>query len=195
MAETKDRSSAPRVLGRRLLAETRVFRVEGVELEFSNGVRRHYERLLGSERGAVLVVPMPDAETVLLIREYAGGTERYELSFPKGRIEEGEDPVAAAGREIREEIGLAARRLEQVASMTLAPGYLRHVTHVVLARDLYPSPLPGDEPEPIEVVPWPLADLAGLCARPDFTEARSIAALYRVRELLAREPSTPETTR
>ena len=79
--------------------------------------------------------------------------------------------------------------------MTLAPGYLRHVTHVVLARDLYPSPLPGDEPEPIEVVRWPLADLGGLCARPDFTEARSIAALYRVRELLARESSSTETTR
>jgi ADP-ribose diphosphatase len=188
-------STGPRVLGRRILAETRVFRVEGVELEFSNGVRRHYERLLGSERGAVLVVPVPDPATVLLIREYAGGTERYELSFPKGRIEEGEDPVTAAGREIREEIGLAARRLEQVASMTLAPGYLRHVTHVVLARDLYPSPLPGDEPEPIEVVRWPLADLGGLCARPDFTEARSIAALYRVRELLARESSSTETTR
>jgi ADP-ribose diphosphatase len=60
---------------------------------------------------------------------------------------------------------------------------------VVLARDLYPDRLPGDEPETIEVVPWRLDDLEGLLARGDFTEARSIAAFYRVRELLLKTPS------
>jgi ADP-ribose diphosphatase len=185
----------PRVTGRRIVAQTGVFRVEELDLVFANGERRRYERLLGSEGGAVLVVPVLDPETVLLIREYAAGMDRYELAFPKGRVEAGEDPLAAAGREIREETGLAAGRLEHLQSVTLAPGYLRHITHIVLARDLYPDPLPGDEPEPIEVVPWPLARVEELLGRDDFTEARSIAALYRVRELLAREPSSPETIR
>jgi len=74
-----------------------------------------------------------------------------------------------------------------VQSVTLAPGYLRHTTHIVLARDLYPDPLPGDEPEPIEVVPWALDRADELLGREDFTEARSIAALYRVRDLLRDE--------
>ena len=43
--------------------------------------------------------------------------------------------------------------------MTTAPGYLRHSTHMVIARDLYPSPATGDEPEPLEVVEWPLERL------------------------------------
>jgi ADP-ribose diphosphatase len=180
----------PRVTGRRLLAETRVFRVEELDLEFSNGARRRYERLLGSEGGAVLVVPMPNPGTILLIREYAAGMDRYELAFPKGRVEPGEDPLAAAAREIREEIGLGAGRLEHVQSVTLAPGYLRHTTHILLARDLYPDPLPGDEPEPIEIVPWPLDRVDELLGREDFTEARSIAALYRVRARLQDETST-----
>jgi len=177
----------PRVTGRRLLAQTGIFRVEELDLEFSNGEQRRYERLLGSEGGAVLVVPLPDPGTVLLIREYAAGMDRYELAFPKGRVESGEDPLAAAAREIREETGYAAGRLQLVQSVTLAPGYLRHTTHIVLARDLYPDPLPGDEPEPIEVVPWALDRADELLGREDFTEARSIAALYRVRDLLRDE--------
>jgi len=177
----------PRVTGRRLLAQTGIFRVEELDLEFSNGEQRRYERLLGSEGGAVLVVPLPDPGTVLLIREYAAGMDRYELAFPKGRVESGEDPLAAAAREIREETGYAAGRLQHLQSVTLAPGYLRHTTHIVLARDLYPDPLPGDEPEPIEVVPWALDRADELLGREDFTEARSIAALYRVRDLLRDE--------
>jgi ADP-ribose diphosphatase len=177
----------PRVTGRRLLVETRVFRVEELDLEFANGAQRRYERLLGSEAGAVLVVPLPDPATILLIREYAAGMDRYEIAFPKGRIEPGEDPIAAAAREIREETGYAAGRLQHLQSVTIAPGYLRHTTHIVLARELYPDPLPGDEPEPIEVVPWSLDRIDELLKREDFTEARSIAALYRVRDLLRDE--------
>jgi len=177
----------PRVTGRRLLVQTGVFRVEELDLEFSNGERRRYERLLGSEGGAVLVVPVRDPGTILLIREYAAGMDRYELAFPKGRVESGENPLDAAAREIREETGYGAGRLEHLQSVTLAPGYLRHTTHIVLARDLYPDPLPGDEPEPIEVVPWPLDRVDELLGRDDFTEARSIVALYRVRDRLQDE--------
>lgn len=175
----------PTILGRREVAASRLFRVEAVDLRFANGCETRFERLVGSGRGAVLVVPMPDPETILLVREYAAGTDRYELGFPKGRIE-GEEPVLEAGnREIMEEVGFGAGRLEKLASLSLAPAYSSHLTHVVLATDLYPRRLPGDEPEPLEVVEWRLADVEGLLARDDVTEARTIAALFMVRERLA----------
>ncbi len=177
----------PIVIHTETIAHTRLFRVEQVDLRFSNGVEVRYERLRSSSAGAVLVVPMLDDATVLLIREYAAGVERYELALPKGRIESGEDILEAGNREIREETGYGARRLTLLKSMTLAPGYLSHATHIVLAQDLYPDRLAGDEPEAIEVVPWPLDKLAELVALEECTEARSIAALYMVRErLLAR---------
>jgi ADP-ribose diphosphatase len=172
----------PRILNSRMVAESRLFRVEELELEFANGVSTRYERLVGSGRGAVLIVPMLDAGTVLLIREYAAGTDRYELALPKGRIESGEDLLDAANREIMEEVGYGAHRLTHLTSFTVAPGYLSHVTHVVLAEDLYERRLPGDEPEPIEVVPWTLDRLSELLAREDCSEARSIAALFMVRD-------------
>jgi ADP-ribose diphosphatase len=176
----------PRILARRLVAETRIFRVEELELEFANGNRRFFERIPGGQ-ASVLVVPLRDPGTLLLIREYAAGTDRYELGLPKGIVEPGEDPLTAAQREMREEVGFGARDLRPVHSVSLAPGYIQHSTHIVLARDLYPHRSEGDEPEPIEVVAWPLEDMDGLLERSDFTEARSIAALYLVRRFLAQE--------
>lgn len=171
-------SNPPRILKQQIVAQSRLFCVEELHLEFSNGATTQYERLLGSKHGAVLVVPVQDDDTILLIREYAAGTGRYEIGLPKGRVESGEDLLDAANRELKEEIGFGANQLTQLTSLTLAPGYFNHTTHVILAQDLYPERLPGDEPEPIEVVPWSLSDLPNLMNRDDFTEARSIAALY-----------------
>jgi ADP-ribose diphosphatase len=177
-------SKPPTIHSRQLIAKTRLFHVEQLHLEFSNGQQRHYERLLGGERGSVLIVPMLNDDTVMLIREYSAGSNDYQLGLPKGRMETGEDPLQAANREIREEIGYAARDLRLIRTFTIAPAYIRHQTHVILARDLYPDSQPGDEPEPIEVVPWQLSNWDELITQADLTEARSIAALYLTRDLL-----------
>ncbi|MDT8410278.1 MAG: ADP compounds hydrolase NudE [Wenzhouxiangellaceae bacterium] len=164
--------------------EKSLFRVEALELEFSNGQRRTYERLISRGVGAVIIVAMPDPETVLLVREYACGLHRYEVGLPKGRLEPGESHVDGANRELQEEVGFAARDLKVLGQLTLAPGYMTHATHVVLARDLYPSRLPGDEPEELQVIPWPIDKLAELVRRDDCTEGRTIAALYMARDLM-----------
>jgi ADP-ribose diphosphatase len=177
-------SKPPKILRRASIAQTRIFHVEEVDLEFANGETRTYERLRGDDPGSVLVVPMLDEDTVLLIREYSTGSNDYQLGLPKGRIERDEDPLQAADREIREEVGYGARDLQLLRTVSIVPSYIRHQTHIILARELFPDRQPGDEPEPIEVVPWKLSDWQSLLAQPDLTEARSIAALYMTREFL-----------
>ena len=120
-------------------------------------------------------------------REYAAGLHQYEIGLPKGRLEKGESVLAGAQREMKEEIGFGAKRLEILTTLSLAPGYMTHITHIVLARDLYPEKLEGDEPEELEVIPWPIADLRTLTAREDCTEGRSIAALYIARDFMGAE--------
>lgn len=181
----------PTLLRSELIASTRFFRVEQRDLQFSNGIEVSYERLVGSGRGAVLVVPMLDDSTVMLIREYAAGVHRYELALPKGKIEPEEPLLEAANREIMEEIGYGANMLSHLTSFTVAPGYLSHQTHIVLAEDLYEQKHEGDEPEEIEVVPWELERLPELLAHEECTEARSIAALFMVREHLAQRTHNP----
>ena len=159
-------------------------RLEQLDLEFSNGEKRVYYRMRTRGLGAVIIVPMLDDQTVLLAREYAAGLHHYEIGLPKGRLEEGESIIEAANRELKEEIGYGARDLQELTELSLAPGYMTHITHIVLARDLYPEKLEGDEPEELDVVPWPIADLHSLTAREDCTEGRTIAALYIARDHL-----------
>jgi ADP-ribose diphosphatase len=180
-------SKLPKIHHRERVDPGRRFKVERLELEFSNGKKRRYERLHTRGLGAVIVVAMRDTDTFLLVREYAVGLHHYELGLVKGRLEPDETVLEGAQRELQEEIGFAARELTELTSLSLAPGYMTHVTHVVLARDLYPSSLEGDEPEELEVVPWKLSDLHTLVNRPDCTEGRSIAALYIARDYLDKE--------
>ncbi|HEY2344456.1 MAG TPA: ADP compounds hydrolase NudE [Xanthomonadaceae bacterium] len=161
-------------------------RIEEVDLEFANGERRRYRRVCAPGPGSVIVAAMPDPHTILLVREYACGTHRYEIGLPKGRMDPGETPEQAADRELKEETGFGARRLTRLRSLALSPSYMEFTTHLVLAEDLYPERLSGDEPEEIEVLPWKLDDLHALMLREDCSEGRSLAALFIVRELLAR---------
>ncbi len=177
----------PEIVRRTEVARSRLFSIEQVDLRFTNGAEAQYERLAPSHGyGAVIVVAMLDPRTVLLVEEYSVGTERYELVLPKGRMEAGETPIQAANRELAEETGYAADRLTHISDIALAPGYMRHKTSLVLAENLRPETAEGDEPEPLVVVPWPIDQLYELCHERGCSEGRTIAALYMVREYLAR---------
>jgi ADP-ribose diphosphatase len=174
----------PQVLSRRSVARSRLFHIEALELRFANGAERTFERLTGSDQGAVMIIAMPDPEHVLLIREYAAGFEDYVLTLPKGLVDPGESLVAAANRELMEECGFGANRLEPLVELSLAPNYMRHRMQVLLATELYPKRLPGDEPEPLIVETHALEELPALLLRDDFHEARAIAALFIARDTL-----------
>jgi len=172
----------PTIISCKTIAKTQIFCIESMQLKFSNGEKRSYERLKAGPQGAVMVVPIDENDNLLLIKEWAAGTERYELAFPKGLMELGETVFEAANREMKEEIGYGSHHLSTLKSLTLAPGYLTHQMHLILAQQLFEEQLQGDEPEPLELVKWPLSQLDRLLQQPDFTEARSVAALFLARE-------------
>ncbi len=177
----------PICIEKKIIAQSRLFTIEQLHLQFANGVQRIYERIPSSSHGAVLIVALTQQHSVLLVREYSAGTDAYELAFPKGRLEPGETAIEAANRELREEVGFAARKLLSLKSLTLAPGFFGARLQIVVAWDLYPSPLEGDEPEPLEVIEWPLEASDDLLASDDFSEARSVAALLLVKRWLKKE--------
>jgi len=179
----------PQVLRTNTIAKSRLFEIEEIDLRFSNGTETQFERLKSGTSGAVLIVPLIDDNTVLLIREYAAGVQRYELALPKGKVEKGEEILVAANREIMEEVGYAANKLTHITTLSIAPGYLSHETHIILAQDLYEHREEGDEPESIDVIPWKLDELNALTEHPECSEARSIAALFMVREKINSSPS------
>ena len=176
--------AVPEVKAVRTVAATRFFRIEEVDLRFATGEERTYERLPGVGTPAVIVVAVNHADELLLIREYCAGFHEMQLTLVKGAAGRDESLEEAANRELREEIGMGARTMRFVKNVTVSPGHMGFTINVMLATDLYPDRLPADEPEPPEVVTWPLARLEELLAGEDFREARAIAALVLAIPLL-----------
>jgi len=174
----------PKILQRNTHSKSRLFTIEQVDLQFSNGQQHQYERIISPGAGAVLIIPVLDKEHVVMIREYSVGTERYELVFPKGKIDHNENILQAANRECMEEIGYRADKLTKLCEMTIAPGYLGFKTHIILAENLQAERRQGDEPEELEQVVCNINDIDTLMANETLSEARSIAALYKVRDIL-----------
>ncbi len=174
----------PEIKAVRELARTRFFRIEELDLVFAGGVERTYERLPGGGKPAVMVVALNDAGELVLIREYCAGFHEMQLTLVKGAVEGEESLEEAANRELREEAGFAARHIRFVKRLNLAPGHMGFTINVLVASGLYPAPLPADEPEPPEVVLWPLERLDDLVHGDEFQEARAIAGLCLARPLL-----------
>ncbi|CAM3151960.1 ADP compounds hydrolase NudE [Moritella viscosa] len=167
----------PKILSTNIVAESRLFKIESVALRFSNGIERTYERMKGGGHGAVMMVPVDADNNLILIREYAVGTDSYELGFPKGAIDKGETALIAANRELMEEIGYGAKTLSLLKEVNLAPSYFSARMQIYLAQDLYPESCEGDEPEPLEIIKWPLARANELLDNDEITESRAICAL------------------
>lgn len=177
----------PQILKVNTVAQSQLFKVEAVDLEFSNGVKRTYERLANRGRGAVMIVAINKKDELILIREYAVGIEDYVLTLPKGLIDPGENALQAADRELKEEAGFGAHQLSVLREMSSAPNYMGHKLTAILANDLYPCSLEGDEPEPMEIVFWPLSKLDQLIDSSDVHEGRVIAALCLLQRLKAKQ--------
>lgn len=178
------KNSKPNILSVKTVSNSRLFKTEEVNIEFASGERVTFERLCGS--GAVMVIAVHENH-VYLVREYAVGVDRYLLGFVKGRLEHGESPQQGANREIQEEIGFAAGKLDYLRKVAVAPGYTNFHTHIVIASDLYPSHLEGDEPEKLEIIKVPLNKLDSLFGRDDFIESRSLLGVYLLIDWLAKQ--------
>ena len=180
MSKIDPDKSLPEITAKKIVARSRIFAIEQIDLTFSNGEQRVYERMAGSGRGGVMIVPFVDPETILLVREYCAGTHSYLLGFPKGLVDPGETPEQAANRELQEEVGFAANSLTLLHSVATSPTFFNAKMNIFLAKDLHPQQLEGDEPEPLEIVKWSINDLDSLYAREDFTDSRSLVALLLV---------------
>jgi ADP-ribose diphosphatase len=95
--------------------------------------------------------------------------------------------LEAANRVLMEEVGFGARHFDVLGKLTMAPSYFSSRMNIVIAKDLYPQSLVGDEPEPLPQTRWPIARMMELLKEPDFNEARNVSALFLAHDFLTRQ--------
>jgi ADP-ribose pyrophosphatase len=134
--------------------------------------------------GSVTLIPLDENGEIWFVRQYRHPAAGELLELPAGVMNDNEDAEATAKREIREEIGMAARKLEPVGEFYLAPGYSTEYMVVFLATDLYPSPLQQDEDELLVVEKIHAAQALKMAETGQFRDVKTLAALLLARPRL-----------
>ena len=128
-------------------------------------------------------VPLLDDGRVVLVEQWRYPVERALLEIPAGIVDPGEQPAEAMRRELTEETGYAAGRLELLFSTYLAPGYSQELIHIFLAQDLQPAEADPDDDEILRVRKVPFVDAVAACLRGELTDAKTVAGLLAVAAL------------
>ena len=159
---------------RRLAYQGRSIAVYVEEAELPGG--RRVDLDVVRHPGASAIVPFETDDVVLLIRQYrhaAGGTI---WEVPAGKLD-GETPEVCARKELEEEAGRRAGRIERLGSILTTPGFTDEVIHLFAAFDLEPIPQRLESDEVIDVVPTPIGEALELIWSGELTDATSVVAL------------------
>lgn len=126
----------------------------------------------------VAIVALDSRGDVLLVRQYRLPVKQSLLEIPAGGVDSGESPEEAAQRELQEETGQRAGRLERLCSFFASPGYCDEYMHLYLATGLEPSALTADADESIEVLRLPLEEALRLIERGEIRDVKTIVGLW-----------------
>jgi 8-oxo-dGDP phosphatase len=130
-------------------------------------------------RPAVGIVAVSDDEQVHLVGQHRYAVDRYEWELPEGLVDDGEDPLAAAQRELAEETGLTARRWTPLGSMHPHNSSCDAIYHVFLAQDLDQGQAQPEQTEILARRLVPLADLVKMVSQDQILDTLTIVGVYR----------------
>lgn len=166
------------VPGRREIHRGRVVNLGIETVTLPNGATVELEVI--RHQGAAAVVPLREDGTILLIRQYRHAAGGYIYEIPAGKLDPGEDPLHCAARELKEEVGCRAGRLEHLLTFFTTPGFTDEIIHIYLATDLSPGTQALEHDEILEVVAMPLAEAIALVRGGAITDGKTIIGLQTV---------------
>jgi nudix-type nucleoside diphosphatase (YffH/AdpP family) len=176
MGTDKHRLGSEETLSTRRLYEGTVVKLRVDRVRMSKGPE--VLREVVEHGGAVTIVALDGEGRLLLVRQHRHATGRALLELPAGTLDREEEPEACAVRELEEETGFRAGRLQRLGGFFVAPGYCTEYIHAYLATDLEPGTAGGDEDEDIEVLALPLDEVVRLIETGELEDAKSLATLF-----------------
>ena len=164
------------VLGRQQAYHGRVFDVEVQTLRLGDG--RIVTNDVVAHRPCVAMIAVENDGRLLFVRQFRAPAGGELLEIAAGSIDEDEDAGAAVQRELQEEIGMRAARIQPLGVFYSAPGYCTELIHLYACEELTESRLPADEDELIEVERLTLSDAINRIASGEIRDAKTIAGVF-----------------
>jgi len=164
------------------LLQGRAFKIRRDYLKTPNGGETRLEII--EHGGSVVLIPIDDDGNLLFVRQYRHAAGEDLLELPAW-TRDGDEPFeACAAREIREETGMEAGKLQKIGEFYLAPGYSSEFMVVYLATELKENPLDADDDEFLQVEKIPLKQAIQMAERGDVPDAKSLASFLLARSYL-----------
>jgi ADP-ribose pyrophosphatase len=162
-----------------ILNSTEVFhgRVFNVTVDTIREDSTTYQREVVHHPGSAVIIPVFDDGTVALVSQYRHPAVRYLLEVPAGTLNKDETPEVGAARELQEELGLIAGRLEKLTEFFVSPGFLEEKMWLYLATDLTETKQMLEEDEIVEVVRLPMAQALEMITDGEIEDAKTIIGL------------------
>lgn len=129
--------------------------------------------------GGVAVIPVEEDGTVWCVRQYRYAFAEHILEVPAGKLNEGEDPLDCAMRELSEETGFTAENYTYLGELLPSPGYCRETLHLYLATGLKPGKAHLDPGEFLDVERHTLDELTEMVLRNELTDAKTAMAVLK----------------
>ncbi len=158
------------------LYKGKIFNVVLEKVTLPNGAVKHRE--IVRHPGAAATVPFLDDGRVVLIKQYRHAVGDFVWEIPAGTLEPDEAPMACARRELVEETGYEAARLEKLAEILPAPGYTDEHIHIFLATGLRPAEQKLEDDEVLELQPTVLPTALAMVTQGEIRDAKTIAGLW-----------------
>jgi ADP-ribose pyrophosphatase len=159
-----------------MILEGRAFRIRRDHLKTPDGRSTKYD--IVEHSGSVVMLPIDSDGNLLFVRQYRHAAGLDLLELPAGTRDGDEPYEVCAAREMREETGMAAGRLERIADFYLAPGYSTEFMAVFMATDLRPDPLEADADEFLKLEKIPIHKALEMARHGEMPDAKSLAALF-----------------
>ena len=171
---TTSHQDLPKILSSQKVFDGRVF---NVTVDTVSEGELTYQREVVHHGGSAVIIPVFDDGTVALVRQYRHPVVRYLLEAPAGTLAHGERPETGAARELQEELGLVAGRLEKLSEFFVSPGFCEEKMWVYLATELSEGKQFLDEDEVLEIVRMPIADALEMITSGEIEDAKTIIGL------------------
>ena len=136
-----------------------------------------YEREIVSHDGSAVIIPVYADKTIALVKQYRHAAGKYLWEIPAGSLEKGENPEEGARRELEEEVGAAAGKLELLSEFYVSPGFLSEKMFVFLATDLTETAQNLEEDELIEIEKFTFERAFEMIRQNEIEDAKTIIGL------------------